>query len=74
VAKAAVLLQYFHYGYIKVHNMKISDIIPLRDGVYEMEKGVGDRKLGEGDVAKLLFGGIAAASTPQSFPENDEVL
>jgi hypothetical protein len=22
----------------------------------------------------LLFGGIAGASTPQSFPENDEVL
>jgi hypothetical protein len=57
-----------------MHNMKRSDIIPLRDGVYEMEKGVGDRKLGEGDLAKLLFCGIAAASTPQSFPENDEVL
>ncbi|KAL5324767.1 hypothetical protein ACEPPN_005884 [Leptodophora sp. 'Broadleaf-Isolate-01'] len=54
--------------------MKIYDIIPLGDGVYEMEKGVGDRKLGEGDLAKLLFGGIAAASTPQSFPENDEVF
>jgi len=54
--------------------MKISDFIPLRDGVYEMEKGVSDRKLGDGDLAKLLFGGIAAAFTPQSFPENDEVL
>jgi hypothetical protein len=28
----------------------------------------------EYSLAKLLFGGIAAASTPQSFPENDEVL
>jgi hypothetical protein len=39
-----------------------------------MEKGVRGRKLGKGDLAKLLFGGIAGASTPQSFPENDEVL
>ena len=54
--------------------MQISDITPLRDGVYEMEKGVGDRKLSEGDLVKLFFGGIAAASTPQSFPDKDGVL
>lgn len=54
--------------------MKISDIIPLCDGVYKIEKGVGDQKLGDRDLAKLLFGGIATTFTPQSSPENDEVL
>jgi hypothetical protein len=29
-----------------------------------LEKGVGNQKLGEGDLAKLLYGGIAAAFTP----------
>jgi hypothetical protein len=54
--------------------MKISDVIPLSDGVYEIEKGVGNGKLGDGDLAKLLFGGIAAVFTPQNFLENDNVL
>ncbi|KAF4625873.1 hypothetical protein G7Y89_g12289 [Cudoniella acicularis] len=35
--------------------MKRSDIIPLRDSVYEIEKGVRDRKLGEGDLIKLFL-------------------
>jgi hypothetical protein len=54
--------------------MQISDITPLGDSVYELEKGVKNQKLGEGDLAKLLYGGIAAASTPQSFPKNNKVL
>jgi hypothetical protein len=52
----------------------MSDIISLCDSVYEIEKEVRDQKLGDGDLAKLLFGGIAAAFTPQSFPENNKVL
>jgi hypothetical protein len=59
---------------LDIHNMKISDIVPLSDGVYEMEKGVSDEKLCDGDLAKLLFGGIAAGFTPQNFLENDDVL
>ena len=66
--------QYFYFLQIKAQNMKISDIIPLRDSVYEIEKGDGNRKLEDGDFAELLFGGIEAAPTPKTFLEDDDVL
>jgi hypothetical protein len=54
--------------------MKISNIIPLSHGIYELEKGSSDRRLGDGDLAKLLLGGIEAAPTPQKLVENDNFL
>jgi hypothetical protein len=54
--------------------MKIYDIIPLGDGVYELEKGFSDRKLDDGDLANFLFGGIEAAFAPPKPIENADVL
>jgi hypothetical protein len=49
--------------------MDLSNIVPLGNGVYELEKGCGDRQLCEGDYVKLLFGSISAAFNPQSHNE-----
>jgi hypothetical protein len=53
--------------------MKISDVTPLGDGVYELEKGSGDRKLRGGDLVKLQLGGIQTAFTFPKFMENVDV-
>jgi hypothetical protein len=47
--------------------MKVSDITLLGDGVYELEKGSSDRKLGNGDVVKLRLGGVVTGSTSQKL-------
>ena len=48
-------------------NMKVSDITLLGDGVYELEKGSSDWKLGNGDVVKLRLGGVVTGSTSQKL-------
>jgi hypothetical protein len=47
--------------------MKVSDIILLGDGVYELKKGFSDRKLVNGDVVKLQLGGVVTGSTSQKL-------
>jgi len=48
-------------------NMKVSDITLLGDGVYELKKGVSDRKLVNGDLVKLQLGGVVTGSTSQKL-------
>ena len=54
--------------------MKIADIVPLGDGVYEIEKGLGDRALGNSGAAKLLLAGIVASCSPRKLNQSDDVL
>lgn len=51
--------------------MKRSDIRGIGDGVFELEKGHGDQKPDNGDIVKLLFGGIQTAFTSKYFEEDD---
>lgn len=55
-------------------NMKLSDITPLGHGVYELEEGVGDLKIGNGDLVELRLGGIETDSTPSTIIENADLL
>ncbi|KAH6667756.1 hypothetical protein B0J14DRAFT_567126 [Halenospora varia] len=52
---------------LEEQNMKVSDITPLGEGVYELEKGFSDRKLGNGDVVKLRLGGVLTGYTSQEL-------
>lgn len=52
--------------------MKLSDIVSLGDGLYELEKGLGDRRLPQGGYAKLLFGSIQTVSNPQVRSEEED--
>lgn len=54
--------------------MKTSDVTPLGGGVYELEKGCGDRKPSRGDIVELKFGGVETDLTPQKLVENADVL
>lgn len=54
--------------------MKASDITPLDQGVYELEKGVSNQKLRNGRLAQLLLGGIQQAPSSQELVEGDGVL
>jgi hypothetical protein len=55
------------------HENTISDVAPLGNGVYELEKGSGGRKPRGGDLVKLQLGGIQTASTFPKFIENVDV-
>ena len=56
-----------------IQTMKLSDIIYVRDGVFELQKGHGDQPPGDDDMVQILFGGIQTALTSKELAENDDV-
>jgi hypothetical protein len=62
------------YLYCSPTNMKASDIIPLGNNAYELEKGDSGRKPGKDDAFKLKFGGVETAFNSRMASENADVL
>jgi hypothetical protein len=54
--------------------MQLSDITALGDGMYELEKGQSDGKLGKDGIAELKFGGIKTGFTPQKLRESRRLV
>ena len=58
----------------KIGNMKLSDLIPIQEGIYELEKGRGERSFREGDTIVIRFGSIETDLTPKKIVEDAEIL
>ena len=54
--------------------MKISDLVPLREGIYELEKGHSESRLREESTFVIHFGSIETDLTPKNIEGNAEVL
>jgi hypothetical protein len=53
--------------------MRLSDLTPIADRVFELERGYVHQKLDNEDIVQLLFGGIQTAFTSKEFAEDDDV-
>ncbi len=54
--------------------MKISDLVLLREGIYEWEKGHGESRLWETDTFVTRFGSIETDLAPKEIEGDAEIL
>lgn len=54
--------------------MKLSDLVTLREGIFQLEKGHTDRSPERCESVVLLFAGSETQLTTQKFEKDDEVL
>ncbi|KAL9127580.1 MAG: hypothetical protein Q9217_003577 [Psora testacea] len=59
---------------LKIGNMKLSDLIPIQEGIYELEKGRSESSFREGDTIVIRFGSIETDLTPNKIVEDAEIL
>ncbi len=53
--------------------MKISDLIPLQEGIYELETGHSKSRLWEADAFVIRFGSIETELTPKKIAGDAEI-
>ncbi|KAL9097962.1 MAG: hypothetical protein Q9163_006281 [Psora crenata] len=58
----------------KIGNMKLSDLIPIQEGIYELEKGRSERSFREGDIIVIRFGSIETDLAPNKIMEDAEIF
>ncbi len=54
--------------------MKISDLVLLREGIYEWEKGHGESRVWETDTFVIRFGSIETDLAPKKIEGEAEIL
>jgi hypothetical protein len=54
--------------------MKISDITPLGEDMYELERDTGNRKPGKEDIVEIKFSGIETDLTPKKLEKDVDIL
>ena len=54
--------------------MRFSDLVPLKEGVFQLEEGNGQWKPDQCETAVILFAGTETELTLQKFKDDDEVL
>jgi hypothetical protein len=53
--------------------MRLSDLKPIGESVFGLEKGDSDQKQDNEGIAQLRFGGVQTAFTPKEFTEDTDV-
>ncbi len=53
--------------------MKIADLIPLQEGIYELEKGHIESRLREANAFMIRFGSIETDLTPKKIEGDAEI-
>ncbi len=60
--------------YLEICNMKISDLVLLRECTYEWEKGHGESRCWETDTFVIRFGSIETDLAPKKIEGDAEIL
>jgi len=59
--------------HLEICNIKISDLIPLQEGIYELETGHSKSRLWEADAFVIRFGSIETELTPKKIAGDAEI-
>lgn len=59
--------------HLETYNMKIADLIPLQEGIYELEKGHIESRLREANAFMIRFGSIETDLTPKKIEGDAEI-
>ena len=54
--------------------MRVSDLVPLEDGIFQLEKGHSNWDPDRHETAVILFAGIETEWFRKAFPSDEEVL